>query len=81
MKFLVFKGASEFWVQGDDGQLMELTNVDRFEIIYEGPGIIGQGPSPFTSVHLELKYLDIDYVDSLPVKEKPTTDIRKRKLR
>ena len=79
MKFLVLKGASEFWVQGDDGQLVELTNITRFETTYEAE--LWRGNTPVVSGHLEFRYLDIEYVSSLPIKEKPATDIRKRTLR
>ncbi len=68
--------ANEIWVQGDDGQLVELTNIMRFDTITE-PGLALNT----ISAYVEFKSVEIEYVKSLPIKKDSTTNIRNRKLR
>lgn len=88
MKFLIERLANKFWLQGDDGQVVELTNLFRFDTTYETDRFsvlpVSSQSVPPTIIHMELRGVELDYVDSInsiPTKKKSSTDIRKRKMR
>ena len=76
MKILLLRGTGEVWVQGDDGQVVELYPLTKFETIYATGLAMGT-----VSAHMEFGDVEFDYVNSIPRKDKSTTNIRKRKMR
>lgn len=78
MKFLVEKTTRRFFVKGDDGQTVELTNLVSWKTSYDAVGPFGGGP--IIDMHLEFRGIDVDYIDAV-VKKSGVTNIRTRKMR